>query len=370
MALLSLSTTRTDPDDVFADSRMSFGDHIEELRTYLIRAILGFLVVFFGGFFLDMIGKAIGNPNVGVGRPMMGVIIAPVETMVRDFYARRNEAAVDKITAADATKPTLAEGAALLERLKADGGSTADWSAADRQKLQGVPQEMRVLLPVGDLAKVFGPPRDPDQKHVETTMLVYPTQLHYLSNRGETLLENKQYLTTLSVTEAMVVYFKVSALCSVVLGSPWIFYQIWAFVAAGLYPHERAYVYRFLFPSITLFITGVLLCQFVVLPGAVSALLGFNGWLELDPDLRLNEWLGFALILAVGVRGVVPDAFGDVLPEPHRRVRVGGLLVEVAVRGHHPGGVLGRHHADAGRGDHDVPVHPDARAVHDRGVGV
>ena len=86
-------------------------------------------------------------------------------------------------------------------------------------------------------------------------------------------------------------------LCGVILGSPWIFYQIWAFIAAGMYPHERAYVYKYLPFSIGLFLIGVLLCQFVVLPGAVKALLGFNSWIDVDPDLRLNEWLGFAIIL-------------------------------------------------------------------------
>jgi len=84
-----------------------------------------------------------------------------------------------------------------------------------------------------------------------------------------------------------------------VLASPWIFYQIWAFIAAGLYPKEREYVYKFLGPSIGLFLTGVFLCQFIVLPGAVKALIAFNDYVDLDPDLRLNEWLGFALLLPI-----------------------------------------------------------------------
>jgi sec-independent protein translocase protein TatC len=50
-------------------------------------------------------------------------------------------------------------------------------------------------------------------------------------------------------------------------------------------------------PSLGLFITGVLLCQFVVLPNAVAALLKFNEWLGFDPEIRLNEWLGLAIIL-------------------------------------------------------------------------
>ena len=164
-------------------------------------------------------------------------------------------------------------------------------------KLRAIPQPLKIQFPAEFLAPGAGPPRDPDAKHVEVTVLVLPTQLDYLGKRGETLSENKKYLTTLSVQEGMVVYFKVALLCSAVLARPWMLYQLWAFVAAGLYPSERAAVYRLFGPSVGLFLLGVLLCQFVVLPGAVKALIGFNRWLELDPDIRLNEWLGFALIL-------------------------------------------------------------------------
>jgi sec-independent protein translocase protein TatC len=76
-----------------------------------------------------------------------------------------------------------------------------------------------------------------------------------------------------------------------------VFYQLWAFIAAGLYPHEKKYVHRYLPMSLGLFIAGVLLCQFMVIPNAIRALLWFNEWLELEPDLRLNEWLGFAILL-------------------------------------------------------------------------
>jgi sec-independent protein translocase protein TatC len=111
------------------------------------------------------------------------------------------------------------------------------------------------------------------------------------------MLGTKKYLSTLSVQEGFVVYFKVSLLCGVVLASPFILYQFWMFVAAGLYPHERKYVYMMFGPSVGLFIAGVLLCQFVVLPGAVKALLMFNQWLGFDPDIRLNEWLSLAILL-------------------------------------------------------------------------
>ena len=86
-------------------------------------------------------------------------------------------------------------------------------------------------------------------------------------------------------------------LCGLVIGSPWIFYQIWAFIAAGLYPHEKKLVHVYLPVSLGLFLGGVFMCQFLVIPRAIAALLWFNEWIGLKPDLRLNEWLGFAILL-------------------------------------------------------------------------
>ncbi len=285
------------PDDIFAHSRMSFGDHIEELRKYLLRAIYGLLAVLFGGFILDNVGATLGNPYIGLGRPMLQVIVEPAESQVRAFYNRRYEKALTRLAASQSDPEEVKRVQAKLEDNDLDTSKLTD---AERTVLRGAPVEMPVILPVKFFEEHFGlKPKDPAVTEIAVPLKVYPAQLNYLSNRGETLLENRQFMKTQSAQEAMVVYFKVAILCSFVVASPWIFFQVWSFVAAGLYPHERAYVYKFLAPSIGLFLSGVLLCQFVVLPGAVKALIGFNNWIELDPDLRLNEWLSFALLLPI-----------------------------------------------------------------------
>jgi sec-independent protein translocase protein TatC len=114
---------------------------------------------------------------------------------------------------------------------------------------------------------------------------------------AERLVGRRPHLSTLSVQEAFLAYFKVCMLCGFVLGSPWIFYQLWLFVAAGLYPHEKRFVHVFLPFSIGLFLIGVTVCQFLVLPKAIEALLWFNQWVGLEPDIRFNEWLGFAILM-------------------------------------------------------------------------
>src|SRR5205823_3434161 len=64
-------------------------------------------------------------------------------------------------------------------------------------------------------------------------------------------------LTTLSAQEGFVIYFKVSLVAGLVIASPWVFWQIWSFIAAGLYPHEKRYVHNYLPISVGLFVVGV-----------------------------------------------------------------------------------------------------------------
>jgi sec-independent protein translocase protein TatC len=284
------------PDDIFKETRMPLGEHIEELRYRMIVAIKWLMLFLVFGFILDGIGSGLERPNIGVGRPMLKVITDPVESQTRAFYARRYEKLANEklasLTGADPEEITR-----IREKLKRNEEDLGTLTADEKRKLLGAPEEMPVFVPVKPLESVFGPAKAGAPEEVGLKLRVYPAYVTYLNGKGEGLLESKNYLATLSAQEAFVVYFKVSLLCGVVLASPFILYQFWAFVGAGLYPHEKKYLYIFFGPSVVLFIVGVLLCQFVVLPGAVKALLKFNEMLGFDPDIRLNEWLGLAIIL-------------------------------------------------------------------------
>jgi sec-independent protein translocase protein TatC len=288
-------------DDIFDHTRMSFGDHIEVLRRHLLRALMGLGLCLIGGFILDSIGAALNIKSLGVGRPMLEVIVEPAENQVRAFYARRNERALTKLAQVQ-SDPSEVE--RIQKKLKDNDFDTNLLTSEEVRILRGAPQEMPVIVPGSEFDKLlqdrYGIAAKEGTKPTDELNLklrVYPAHLNYFNNVGETILENRQYMKTQSATEAFMVYFKVSLLCGVVLSSPWIFYQLWSFIAAGLYPHEKRHVHLYLPFSVILFITGVLICQFIVLPGAVKALIAFNNWVELDPDMRLNEWLGFALML-------------------------------------------------------------------------
>ncbi|MDR1396962.1 MAG: twin-arginine translocase subunit TatC [Desulfarculales bacterium] len=66
--------------------------------------------------------------------------------------------------------------------------------------------------------------------------------------------------------EMFFTYFKICVLAALFLGAPFYFYQLWAFVAPGLYPGEKRLIWPFLGCSAGLFMLGALFCYFVVLP--------------------------------------------------------------------------------------------------------
>ena len=73
-------------EDLFADTRMSFGEHIEDLRTHLVRALKGLAFCLMIGFVLDGIGYALGWNWFGIGRPMMDVITSPVQRQLEEYH--------------------------------------------------------------------------------------------------------------------------------------------------------------------------------------------------------------------------------------------------------------------------------------------
>jgi sec-independent protein translocase protein TatC len=107
-------------------------------------------------------------------------------------------------------------------------------------------------------------------------------------------------IKSLSAQEMFMIYVKAALIVGLVFSSPWVFYQIWTFVAAGLYPHEKRYVYVYGPMSLSLFLTGVLLAFFFVFQPVLNFLLYFNDLMDIDPDIRISEWFGFALLLPLG----------------------------------------------------------------------
>ncbi|PAY16515.1 twin-arginine translocase subunit TatC [Rhodopirellula sp. SM50] len=107
-------------------------------------------------------------------------------------------------------------------------------------------------------------------------------------------------LSTFKVEESFMIWVKAGLIVGAVLSSPGVFYFLWQFVAAGLHQHERKYVYVYLPVSVTLFVSGVVLAFFLVLHYVLNFLLAFNGSMDVEVEPRLTYYINFVLLLPLG----------------------------------------------------------------------
>lgn len=105
-------------------------------------------------------------------------------------------------------------------------------------------------------------------------------------------------LQILAPAEGFTSYMEISGVAGIVIASPWIFYQLWMFISAGLYPHERRYVYMAVPFSVILFITGALFFVFVIAPVTLKFLVIFNrNFLGVDSNYTFPNYVSFIAIM-------------------------------------------------------------------------
>ncbi|MDO4551142.1 MAG: twin-arginine translocase subunit TatC [Planctomycetia bacterium] len=314
-------------DDLFKDSTMSFGDHLEELRGCLYRSFYGLLVGF-------LIGLCFGGM-------VIKIIQTPLTEALTKYYKTRSK---DQIQGHldEFYKRGYGKDVALLPSQR----------GLIQEKLVINPEELAVLLGLDPATLPQAQPFSPNPTPLEN--ISDETSWHladYFSfkkwgewwnsgntpwnslegineNVEETVLEENRNAAKKSVKEQtplveiyawravsedprvqtkgltaqepFMIYLKASLLVGVLIASPWIFWQIWSFIAAGLYPHEKKYVHIFLPFSLALFLGGAALAFFFVFQPVLEFLFQFNDWMGIAPEPRISDWLGFFLILPIG----------------------------------------------------------------------
>lgn len=114
---------------------------------------------------------------------------------------------------------------------------------------------------------------------------------------GDQALPTYARLQTLAPAEAFVAYMKVSFISGLILTSPWVFYQLWMFIAAGLYPAERKYVHTAVPFSTALFVIGALFFLFVIAPLTLKFFLGFGDLVGTASNWTLDRYISFVTVL-------------------------------------------------------------------------
>jgi sec-independent protein translocase protein TatC len=98
-----------------------------------------------------------------------------------------------------------------------------------------------------------------------------------------------------------VIWVKLPFLCALFIASPWILYQVWAFISPGLYKRERRYAAPFILCSAGLFIGGGAFAYFVAFRFALTFLLGIGIGNYVDPMVSVSEYFDLFVNVTLGV---------------------------------------------------------------------
>jgi sec-independent protein translocase protein TatC len=286
--------------DLFDDSTMTFGEHLECLRKHLIRAIIGLAICVIGALFIgDRLVAIVRSPidsalrkaaqvegsNIQVEDDIADVSMTDIWQSIQEKLGIASPTEESESGSENPEPPVE-----TFKQLKTD-------SEFDRTIVVSImPSELAAALHKYDSEGY--PAAKPVSEDVEES----PLEIRIAApefQQLETVIERQNQTVTLNVQEAFMTYLKVAFISGLLIASPWVFREIWMFIAAGLYPHERKYIYIYLPMSLTLFTGGAVFCFYAVFPFVLKFLLSFNAMLDVNPQIRLSEWINFAVMLPV-----------------------------------------------------------------------
>jgi sec-independent protein translocase protein TatC len=111
-----------------------------------------------------------------------------------------------------------------------------------------------------------------------------------------------------AVAEAFFTKMKVSFVAALMLSSPVLFWQLWQFIAPGLYEHEKRYTRSFVLFGSFFFAAGALFCYWVVIQEGLEFLLTRYEAIHIQPLLQVADYLSLVsrLVLAFGIMFELP----------------------------------------------------------------
>ncbi len=293
--------------DDLLDSTMSLGDHLEELRMRMIRALIGLGI----GCILCL---AFGTSII---RFMQGPY---------DDSTAKLQFNIDLKFQADLDKGTMTEG--LRQELKDKGLTFSDEVKVKRQRYlfsgrrwlidDGIEErycakkEMVKLKKKGDEVEEKEGEDKKDEDEVRKEGDEVKKEKDEVKKEEVRLnIYKLKPLQVIAVAAGFISYIKIALIAGLLLTSPWVFYQLWMFVAAGLYPHEKRYVHIAAPFSAILFVAGALFFLIVVAPLTLKFLVSFNQKiLDVNSQFTFQHYISFVshLMLVFGLAFQTPTA--------------------------------------------------------------
>lgn len=128
--------------------------------------------------------------------------------------------------------------------------------------------------------------------------------LHFLQ---APLLKIGKSLVFTHPMDALNLYLYVALLAGAIIASPFILYQVWLFIAPGLYQKEKRFVIPFMAATVSLFLLGAAFGYYYVLPGAIKILVIQFGH-DFTPMITIEDYSSFflSIILGLGISFELP----------------------------------------------------------------
>lgn len=277
--------------------QMSFLDHLDELRKRLIQSVLAITIAFAVGF--------------GFADRIYDFLAVPVKTEAKKYRLARESKLLGEDTRVAWTQ-NLKEGDTLLYTFAMD-------SVLDKVKVPaGTSVQAKIVnkngKPVAVLAQnwILGKTVIPQDREL-VEVLGEAAVLPGFDVRDELVITKVGGAFTLTMTVALYT--------AIALAIPFLLYQIWAFVAPGLYQHEKKYVIPVLTMGTVLFIIGATFAYKIAFPAACNFLLGwqegFQSLLNAEDylDLILIMMLGFGIAFQIPTLSFILGRVGLITPK-------------------------------------------------------
>ncbi|MBW8016552.1 MAG: twin-arginine translocase subunit TatC [Planctomycetes bacterium] len=275
--------THLDKEEQMAS--MSLGDHLEELRTRLILAISGLFIglvicMCFGSFLIDLLLIPYDKAMKDIRKDQKTASFDPSDRYVINLIPYEN---ARKILASKKKRKSIDASNIYMVNLTPDENGEDDPNSTSGQltlKITPYDKDMEIPETVGEL-KSTG---------VSEGFFAYLTPYE---------VKEKKKLTTISPSEGFMVYLKTSLIFGLMLTCPWVFWQIWAFVASGLYKKEKKFAYSVAPASAILFIAGSIFFMTTIAPLTMKFFVKFDEFLGFTSQFRPSDYINMILLLTL-----------------------------------------------------------------------
>ncbi len=272
-------------EDELEQTKMSFGEHLEELRRALFKSLLALLVGFLVG--------------LCIGIPLVDFIQEPLRKGLAAYYQTRDETELqqsfDQQAAAGQPVPEDRQAAAL--EMVRRGFAPHDAYVLQQDLADALAARFPEFAESLESSAPTTPAESDDSVAAAVDAPPGAIRLRFYQH-----VQDDARLNAIATNayEPFLVYIKASFAAGLVLASPFIFYYIWMFVAAGLYRSEKQYVHIYLPASLGLFLVGAGIAYFFAFEYVLQFLFWFHEKMGIDPYPKLSDWITTVVLLPLG----------------------------------------------------------------------